>query len=293
MKKLVYFLIFLSLATSTSCLKKQNLDDDDLGPVIDAESMTKAMTEGFGSLDYTVIKPNEFSSYVLSQKIQDSYLETIEQQDLTINKITDTADSLTLDLILSKIKYSGGQTSQGAPREWQQVFSKSSNTDTSKQSSDTHTDDTRALLAQSTQGVQAMTDVDAPEFLFQLFQAYAFFGCRAEGSYPTTCYKLNFSDFKFPVPQTAFAQHGCSQDQDCTIDARRIEFDMLTPELDKDGKQIRVHHTFILSAQVPYLSRVLQYCKRSLYDVSNQPQKVLAEICYNINNYAFGDTSGN
>jgi len=269
MKKLVYFVIFLALATNTSCLKKQNLDEENLGPAIAPETLTKAMTEGFGSLDYSAIKPQEFSSYVLTQKIQDSYLDTLEQQDITIKTVTDTNEKLSLNLILSKIKYSGGQSSQST-REWLQEFSKSAGKATN-------------------QSLKALADNDPPTFLFITYQSVAFGACWDEGDFPETCHNLSVSDFPFRVPQTALSQHGCTDADNCTVSARKIEFDMIQKNVtDKDGKPRRVHFTIVLSKEVPYLSRVLQFCTRSLYEMTNSQQKILADLCYNVNNYAFG-----
>ena len=59
-------------------------------------------------------------------------------------------------------------------------------------------------------------------------------------------------------------------------------------ELDKDGKPKRTHYTLLLSKSVPFLSRVLQFCSRSLYEITNSNQKILADLCYNVNNYASG-----
>lgn len=268
MKKLLSLFILIMVTTSTSCLKKQNLEDDDLGPAIEPQSLTTAMLEGFGSLNYGAIKANEFSSYVLTQKIQDSYLDTIEQQDLTIQSSTDTPEMLSMELILSKIKYSGGQSSQST-RQWSQEFPKSSN-----QSTD----------------LQTLTDNDPPFFLFYQFQLLAFGSCYDEGQNPQTCHNLSVSDFQYRVPQAALAQHNCSDPDTCFINARRIEFDALYKTVtDKDGKPRRVHYTIVLSKETPYLSRMLQYCSRSLYEMSNTNQKILADLCFNINNYAFGN----
>ena len=127
MKLAAYALIFAVLVFNTSCLKKQNLDDDNLGPAISATELTKAMTEGFGSMSYGNIKANEFSSYILTQTIQETSFTPLEQQDLTIETSTDTPDALTIDLVLSKIKYSEGQSSQST-RKWHQEFEKQGKT---------------------------------------------------------------------------------------------------------------------------------------------------------------------
>lgn len=271
MKLFVYAIVFLVLTFNTSCLKKQNLDDDDLGTPFDAALLNKAMTDGFGSLNYGNIKSNEFSSYILTQTIQDTSFSPLEQQDLTIETSTDTTEKLTLDLVLSKIKYAEGQSSQST-RKWHQVFGK-----------------TGQSTASNTE-VSSLADNDPPTFLFIAFQGLAFDACHPDAKSSETCYQLQVTDFKYRVPQTAASQHDCADTGNCLINARRIEFDMIQNKvIDKDGKPKRTHYTVIVSNEVPYLSRVLKYCSRSLYEISSLNQKILADFCYDINNYAFGN----
>lgn len=271
MKFAVYALIFLVLTFNTSCLKKQNLDDDNLGEAIAPEALTKAMTEGFGSMNYGQIKANEFTSYILTQTIQETSFTPLEQQDLTIESSADTATALTMDLILTKIKFSGGQNSQST-RKWHQAFDK--------------TGKSTALSTNST----TLADNDPPTFLFIAFQGLAFGSCYNDGEAPETCHRLLVTDIKYKVPETAASQHTCADVANCYINARQIEFDKVqSTVLDKDGKPKRTHYTVIVSKEVPYLSRVLKYCSRSLYDISSLNQKILADFCYDINNYAFGN----
>ncbi len=263
MKKVICTAIFLMVTFNTSCLKKQNLEEVSLGAQFSTEDLSKVMLDGFGPLDYGSIKKNEFSSYVLTQKIQDSYVQTLEQQDMTVKKATLYPDGLSMDLIVTKIKYSGGQTSQ-ATREW-----------TNQNFANPET--------------RSKADNEPPTYLFYYFQVFAATSCAAEGKFSESCHGLEVTDFKFQVPQTAASQHGCTNVEDCYVNARKIEYDTLSnTQLDKDGKPKRTHFTFVLSKEVPFMSRVLQFCQRSLYEVSNSNQRVLVDYCYDINNYAFG-----
>ncbi len=271
MSKIIYLFIFFILTTNTSCLKKQNLDEEDLGPAFDPTELSQAMSAGYGSLDYSLLKPNEYSSYVLTQKIQDSSFNTLEQQDITIISLDNTAASLSLDLNVTKIFYNNGQTSQKI-RKWHEVFSKTEGQQT-------------ALNISSK--ISPLADVEEPEYLFIYFQIIAFGYCYNKGY---SCHQLQVSDINYRVPMAAASQHGCADPENCTVKARKIEFDSINSlKIDKDGKPKRTHFTLIVSKEVPFLSRLLQYCSRSLYEISSSQQKILADICYNINDYAFGN----
>jgi hypothetical protein len=270
----LFSLVVLILTFNTSCLKKQNLEEEDLGPSFEAAELTKAMGTAFGSYNFSDIKPNEFSSYVLTQKIQDSFMQTLEQQDMLIENSVNSSDRLTLDMNVTKLKYSGGQSSQST-RKWNKVFYKG---------------DGSSAGQQSGQANSSAQEVDEPTFMFLIFQSLAFGSCVTEGDYPESCYRLTNTDIDYEVPPSAAVQHGCGIEDVCTIKAKKIEFDMIRNyQLDKDGKPKRTHYTLIISKEVPFLSRVLQFCSRGLYEMSSSNQKILADLCYDINNYAFGN----
>ena len=56
--KLKIALCIFVLASVTSCLKKMDLSNDELGPPIDPVELTKALGQGYGTFDYNEIKPN-------------------------------------------------------------------------------------------------------------------------------------------------------------------------------------------------------------------------------------------
>ncbi len=140
--------------------------------------------------------------------------------------------------------------------------------------------------------MDALSNADSgePVFMFQLFQSLALGSCYTDGNYPETCHNLSVSDVRYQVPSTAAHQHNCSNIFQCFIDAKKIEFDLVRKyEIDSDGKPKRIHFTLILSREVPFTSRVLKYCSRTLYEISGAPQKILADLCYDVNNYTFGN----
>lgn len=266
-------LVLILVIFQSGCLKKQNLDEENLGPSIEPLELTKALGEGFGSLDYNDIKPKESSRYILTQKIQDSYVDTIEEQNIDIVSATNSVEALSLDLILTKTKYAGGQAIDIPPRSWKKNFPKS---------------EAQTTLNSDNEMIQTRTDNDEPTFLFFVFQSLAFGACNSQSQIPETCHKLDISDFQYKVPFSAASQHSCEDPSRCYIKARKIEFDMIRNTLlDKDGKPKRTHYTVIVSKEVPFLSRVLQFCSRSLYEMNSNQQKVLADLCYTITDYKF------
>lgn len=276
-KKSLAVLICAVTVITTSCLKKQDLHNEDLGPAIASIEVTKALGTAFGSYDYNEIKPKEFTSLLLTQKIQDSVTQSIEQQGITVENSVNAVDKLELDLIVQDELYSNGQTSQST-RKWPIVINKSS---------DSTAQEVGRMSLDRT--AHTLSDAQSPMLTFLMFEVLAFGSCFNEGKYPETCHQLKTTNIQYKVPLAAANQHNCPDILNCYIPAKQVEFDIVRKyQLDQDGNPKRTHYTVVLSPQVPFLSRVLQLCSRSVYEISNSNQRILADICYSVNNYAAG-----
>ena len=269
-----FLIICLSIGflfTTTSCLKKQNLDDDNLGAAIAPVELTRALGSGVGSYDYNEIKPTEFTSVLITQRIQDGITQSVEQQGITVESSSNTSDKLSLGLLVQTESFTGaGQSSQSTAR-W--------NIDLSKTEASTS----------MTELNKASNESAPPNLMFLTFEQLAFAYCNDSGSAPETCHKLQVEDIQYRVPITAASQHQCADVMNCFISAKKIQFDrLMKTKIDKDGKPRRIHYTVIVSSKVPFLSRMLQLCTRALYEMTGANQKVLADVCYSVNSYAFG-----
>lgn len=270
MNKCVIVFVVAILLVTASCLKKQNLDDDNLGPAINPLEVTKALGAGFGSYDYNEIKKNEFTSIILSQRLQDSLVQNIEQQGITVEASINSLDKLDLDLIVEDQIFSNGQSSQSSTRKWPIEIKKG----------------TAAANA-----VKQRSGAQSPLLTFLMFDTLAFGSCVNSGTYPETCHQLKSTTIQYKVPLAAANQHNCSDIMNCYIPAKKIEFDIVRKyQKDQEGKPKRTHYTLVLSPEVPFLSRVLQLCSRGIYEITSSNQKILADICYTVNNYAAGQT---
>ena len=273
-RKLLLLLIFTGIFFGASCLKKTNLEIEDLGAAVSADSIAAALGEGFGEINYNDIKAHEFSSIVLSQTLQDGVPQNLEQQDVTVKAIDNQPTYLTISSSATITTFSGG-TSSSTTRDWDQYFKKYSGFAFSM------TQDAHAA---------AGTNTNEPLFMFQIIQNLALGSCYDGGTYPETCHNLSVTEVDYKVPAAASQPASCTDVFNCYIKADKVEFDLIRKyELESDGKPKRIHYTLLLNYKdVPFTSRVLKYCTRSLYDVTGVSQKILADLCYNVNNYSFG-----
>lgn len=263
-KNIIVTLIFSAIFLGASCLKKQNLLEEAFSAPVPPEQIASALGEGFGYINYNDIKVNDKTSIVLSQTIQDGATQILEQQDVTIESVNNNNTTLELK-VLAKI-FNPLESTDVAPVEWNPVFAKYS-------------------------GYAFATDSSAsgPTYLFQVLQNLALGSCYDDGSYPETCHNLSVTSVDYKVPVSSAYQHSCADIYNCYIKAKKIEFDLIRKyEFESDGKPRRLHYTLVLSPSVPFTARVLRYCTRALYDVSGVSQKILADLCYNVNGYTFG-----
>ena len=251
-----------------SCLKRQDLSVEDLGSALAAEDIAQALGDAFGPINYSDMRVNEMTDIIYSQRIQDGVPQNLEQQEITIKEIDDQPSYLRIKSRMSMTSYYGGSSSTDV-RDWDQYFQKYNGFAFSNNS-------------------QQPGDLNPPLFTFQLIQNIALGSCYDGGSYPETCHNLTVQEVDYRVPPPSAYQHNCADFYNCFIKAKKIEFDLLQKyNLDDSGRPNRVHYTIVMSQEVPFTSRVLEFCTRSTYALDGVPQKVLADLCYKVNKYTF------
>lgn len=251
---------FLILGFNISCLKKQNLDDQNLGPVVAASEVQEKMSEAIGVLDFGDIKVNEFSSVTSSITLEDSQNIKLFKQDLRVKSITNTSTEFSVDFIQSIENFRQTELSfSNIEKNYNPFNQKISNP------SNPSTDDPMLL----------------PVEYFFIGKEY----CSAD---KVTCHNLTLTPVKTYLNPSLIDPKICPNSEVCEISARKIEFDMLNGnKLNDQGKPSRSHYTFIVAGQLPFLSKVLQYCVRGLINYGNR--KVLAESCYFVNSFYAGN----
>ena len=195
------------------------------------------------------------------------------EQDVTIHSIDNQPNYLQIKshALMTTFTSSGNLTDE---REWDQYLQKYSGF---------------AFLNSSGAQQNAGAQLNEPFFTFLFIQSLALTACDQSSSYPETCHSLAVNEIAYKVPANSAHQHDCPDLFNCTVKAKKIEFDqLLNYKLDASGKPHRIHHSFIISQEVPFTARVLEYCTRSLYDLQGIEQKILADICYKVNKYTFG-----
>jgi len=276
LKQLIIVLTALFVVfTQTSCLKKQNLEDANLGPIVNADEVESKMAEGIGGLDPNDINRNESSNVTAVTTYEDSQSVKLFSQAINVSSITEmvvsgaTVTRFALDY--SKVDYLNSN---------QSFNNFAYNLDFG------HSNDaveSQSIKQRSDLSVKAADKV--PFFMYRAFIAMAAFACREE---KVTCHNLTVVDSQMALSPDLADPRICSDTLHCKIPIRKVEYDLVdNNDIQTDGQPARTHYTFMMSSSLPFFSKVLQYCVRGLVQMENR--KVLAEDCISVNGFSVGD----
>ncbi len=268
--------LIISCTLLHACMKKQDLDSQDLGPVISSDELQNKMSDSIGTLSYRDINKNEISTMTAISIFEETQASKRYKQDLFVTNIIETPKQLTIDFLFNKQNYVNSANSfSNLP--YQMIIGPAASTVENLK--------TAANLPQAvTKGVRAQAEAPVPFFLYRAYAYFAIKGCREA---KVTCHNLLIDNSKMYLPSELASPKICPDINNCLIDIKKIEFDMLDGSVPtSDGKPYRTHFTFKVSPQLPFLSKVKSYCVRGLVDNGNR--KVLAEDCMSVDNFSYG-----
>jgi hypothetical protein len=248
---LITLFAILVLALNISCLKKQNLEDQNLGPAVTAKDVQDKMSESIGELDFGTVKVGEANSLMSSITLEDTQNIKRFKQDIRVKSITNTQTEFSIDFIHSSENFLQPDLS------FSNIERKYMPTSPTK---------------------------NDPLLLPILYYFTGRDTCKED---QVSCHNLTVAPVKVNLNPALVDTKICPDPQVCQISARKIEFDLLDgKELNDQGKPSRSHYTFMVAGQLPFFSKVLQYCVRGLMPYNSR--KVLAENCVFVNSINSG-----
>ena len=259
-----YVSLIALLLFQISCLKKQNLEDGDLVSKADPSTIQQKMEEGAGGSLYNVdIRINESSSMSSTVTFADSQNIPHFDQTLTVDSAAVSGSTITFNLLYSKTNYSDA--------------------------SDSFTSKIYPFVLQGGNQVSsnALKEKAASRPVF-LMQYYADFSesCK-EPDY--TCYNLEYTDSTLTLPSKLADKRICEDITKCIIPVRKVEFDIVNQKQIVAGKPDRAHVKFLISRKLPYLSKVLNMCYRTLALYGSEQKPIVREDCFGVTDFTIGD----
>lgn len=267
-------LILAGLVSASSCVKKEDLDAQNLGPVISPDEIQSKMSDSIGMLNYYHLRQEETSRLVASTSLQGGKAVNRFVQDLKVTKISETPATLTLDFVFDKQDLIQPERSF-VNQPYQMVLGKADNAMDAA-------DESKYQIHQKA----ADADTPAPFFMYKAYLYFAVQGCREEG---VNCHNFSVKNSQMILNSQLASPSICPDTENCVVDVNQVEFDMVDKSVtSNDGKPYRTHYTFVVTPQFPFLSKVWKYCSRGL--AKTETQEILVEECMSVNSFSSGQT---
>lgn len=110
----------------------------------------------------------------------------------------------------------------------------------------------------------------------------------AAGLVSIECFNLKTTPLTKVIPKTNLGD-GCQGFPDCRIKAKKIEFDIVYVTKESETSlttRTKLFYSVTVSAEAPFLSKVLELCYKGMAAVQNQ--KFPVTICHNTTNFLVG-----
>lgn len=291
------FLILVTLCFE-SCMKQPNFNENETPPV-DPKTIQKTILNAWGDFSFSNIKKNEFVAVDTTQKIETRPPEVVFQEGITVSNRVVAADTIDFTLLHQTVEYSGGQAKLSTTEEKVSIPKPKANLAIETQSELF----TAPIDPYSTQSVATeMTTENADPSSIKEKQirpmtigalvAFNFMNaCVNKPNWDVHCQNLKIEDEVRDAPPDIKKAPNCMGLVDCKIKVKKISFSLsinIPDTATNTIKKEKVIYRLAISQDVPYLSKLMEYCYRGLMTLKGNGQKILVEVCNNVTSFRPG-----
>lgn len=287
-------LLVLLLAV-TSCLKPPSLSDDN-GPVVAADQVQKAILSAWDNADFNSTKLNEFLYIEQDQKISSLDPKVVYKEASQIISRTEAADSVTYKFLIRSQAMENGNFKPVTSFENDITAEKGSpsvtNTALTPAAAEgkafpKSVEELQKSMANGSVGVRSGAGNN--HFLGVLTIQNMLGACVKGENWDVTCHNLQVSEGVTSPPTGVSSQQNCGGIPDCQIRFKKVSFDLVVNFKDEESGNTRtekVVYDMTISPDVPYLSRLMEFCYQGM--VPTATQKVLVKLCNRVQNFEPG-----
>lgn len=289
-------ILSLGLLVGTSCLKAPPLDTDH-GPAVEPSEVQQAILEAWGDADFNSIRQGDFLYIEQDQKVSSLeprvvYKEASDVKSRTVNEaqgtitylfevqtqamengsfkpITVIEDPLTVPITppSSMETPSPSPTQKAAFPDSLESFQKS--------------------MAEGRVGLYSSGPRNHYLGVFTI--QTMLLACVKDKDWDVSCHNLQVTEGTRPPPMGVASQPQCGGIPGCLIRYKKISFDLVVNLKNADTGEVKAekaNYELVISPDVPYLSRLLEFCNQLM--VPTQNQKVLVKLCNKVQNFKVG-----
>lgn len=279
-------LLVLLVSTLTSCIKKP-LDEEEIPSSV--EEIQSTLSEAWGSADPLTMATNDFLFQETEQKLESNPTPFfVLQEGITISKKEELEKEFLYTFLYQNRVIKEGAEGKESTREDHRSVTKADPALAIAKNVSSNELKTMADDYQMTLGFERLYGLAYACVKSDALDKY----CKEQlgvDSCDIQCSNLKVSEEMRPVPDLIKAQPNCGNFANCSYRIKKVSFDW-TVALTK-GESVekqRVNYSISLSPDMPFFSRVTEYCFRQLYPVQNQ--KVLVTTCTKLKNFKRGGT---
>lgn len=266
-------LALLSFTTISSCMKVPNLEEND-GPEVPVEQVQSALTTAWGSAQPDSILLNEFSYLEKDIALSDMTGRLVLREGKTVQKIEENGTDKTYTIVQQTEEFTDNNQSKISTDQRVITVKKSGDPITAAQK----------FLKIASGPIRPNSLGISLETFFNLLLI-----CKKDVGWDVTCHNLktwdSLEDPPAPIKQSA----DCRGLKNCKISKKNISFDLILNTVDEatnTKSRQKILYTAKISPDVPYLSRLMDYCIQGLMDLNKQ--KFPVTICHSIKDFQAG-----
>jgi hypothetical protein len=290
----MFVMVVVSLS-ATRCLQAPSSTDDN-GPVVAASDVQTAILNGWGHADFASALKDEYLYIEQDQKISTLEPRVVYKESTQItNRVIDPEDAkyLKYTMLIRSTSLENGTFKPITSSE--DEFSVL-NTDPPMTAPETAENaakfpDSMEALQKSMQNgtVGLLSGEPRNHFLGIMAVQNMLLSCVKGPNWDVTCHNLQISEGVRSAPTGVASRPDCGGIPDCKIRYKEVSFELvvnLPATAEQEARSEKVVYDMVFSPDVPYLSRLLDFCYQGMIPTANQ--KVLIKICNRVQNFEHG-----
>lgn len=296
---LKYPLLLALTAGTLSCMKQPELEESDTPATL--ESVQSSLVDAWGTVSPLTMLKGDFLYQETEQKIDTMDAKLALQEGITVSNITETSKEYDYTFLYQSAVISGDNASQSTREDHRSVV-KDTNGNTNSTLAQDNVSQAALKVAQlnlhKLSSVKTMADDLQMTLGFERLIMLAY-SCKMTDdlqkyckenlkvdSCELKCSNLSATSEVRPAPDLMKAQPNCGGLPNCQMNVKTVSFDWAI--LLKTGnitEKQKVTYTLSMTQDLPFLSRVLDYCSRGLVQIPNSSTKVLVTVCNKLKNF--------
>ena len=269
---------------TTACMQTPELDVSPGTPVT-ATNVQQALLRAWGDVDPATLNLNEFVAIDQEQSLPTGESRIGFQVGTTVLEKTPTPDVWKIKLAQQKKEFtSDGTKLSTIQRDFELPRTvldlQALKAEAIRQSALNGTPETPSIFVRN----------DFPlsiEWLTGLL-----YSCVATPDFQSSCYNLRSSEELVDAPALVRQTPDCGGLANCKMNLKRVAFDVVVVTKEKETKEEKqkVRYNIAFSPDLPFLSRLYEYCFQGLISLKPNTPKILIKICNRVVNFQRGQT---